>query len=358
LAYSVILGLNWKKGKLWSLRDLLCALDSREHISAVAAHHPEGASICAAILNDQKHSPGVIASLATKVKQFSQVAALWASNPKARQFNIQTFLSRPGILILGNDPVLNASLMPFNSLLLRAVTDQILRRDETLEPSTWFVLDEYFAVNRVDTDKSTVDLLELGRSKGASVLIGIQSVAGMVEILGEAGANKMLGLCGHKMFLRAGEPQTGDWAERFFGKVRQVEATFSESWNKDGTSHSVQYSVQDRSLFTSAMFQNIPFPKQGANFYAISDVPSLGCSLISSRSFDQILSWNPPPTAIKAVEPRTGTNEQTLWPWKPEEEISFCRIENQPGELAKIETERPYLPRRKKKQDPNQRMLL
>ena len=134
----------------------------------------------------------------------------------------------------------------------------------------------------------------------------------------------MLSQCAYKTFLRAGGPKTAEWAERFFGKVRQLEPVWSESWSRDGHSSSVQYNVIERSFFTASVFSNLRFPKPGGPFHAISDVPHLGCSLISRRWFDQLLAWLQPPASIPEVIPRDKLVEQTLQPWEPAEEKFYC----------------------------------
>lgn len=359
LAFADILGLNAKFGTNWTLADLLCALDSRENIALVASAHPEANVIAQSVLRDQKHSPGVVASLATKIRKFSQVAALWASNPSARKFSIPEFLKHPGILILGHDPVLKDSLLPLYGLLLRALTDEILSGAETLHPKVWCILDEYLALARYDESKAIIDLLELGRSKGAAVMLGIQSVAGMIDVYGEAGMNRILGLCAHKMFLRVGDPQTAEWAERYFGKVRKTEMAYSESWNKEGVTQSFNFSVQDRSLFLAAAFMDIPFPAFGRPACAICDVPSSNVVILSSRSFDEILSWNRPAVDIEPLKRRTNPVHQMLLPWT-EQKLQRFREGNalDAGEATPKPPPQTYLPKRTKPKDPNQPELL
>jgi len=357
LVFAVILGLNARRGTNWTLRDLLCALDSRKHIKAVCSHHPESEAIAEPLLKDKKHSPGVIASIATKIRKFAQVAALWASYENPKQLSITEFFSRPGVLIIGNDPVLNDSIKPLVALMVRVLTDETLRGDETLEPRRFFIFDEFNSMGSLED--SVPKLLEMGRSKGASVMIGVQSVAGMVALYGEANANKIFGLCAHKQFLRAGEPQTARWAEEFFGKVRHVEQTFSETHGKGGSSSTVQYATQDRPLLLASSFLNLPYPKPGRLFRSISDVPSLNRVIVSARSFDEILSWRPKPVDVPAIIRRTSIKDQTLWPWSKEEEEEFCPAPVKPPVAAPEQPSVqympiPYLPKRRKRDDPRQ----
>lgn len=370
LVYAVILALNATYGTNWTLRDLICALESAKNIALVVAKDPEAKAIAAGILNDQRHSPGVIASLLTKIRRFSQVAALWANNPKAQPFSINEFLSKPGILVLGYDPVLKESFTPLLELFLRCYADEVLKGPETLDPTNFLLLDEFPQMGNFDKDKTIVNLFELGRSKGVCVFIGVQSYAALVEIYTEAGANRILSLCGHKMFLRIGDPMSAKWCEDFIGKRRLTETTFSESWGKGGASASVSHAVQDRSLILAATFMNIPYPGPGKDFFAICDVPSEGSVVLSCRSFDEILSWAPPPVAFEAVRRLSGTKFQTLLPWSKKEKRKF-RKKTKSRARRKIESqekppqekpseEKPYLPSRKKKHgdDPNQQYLL
>ncbi len=183
------------------------------------------------------------------------------------------------------------------------------------------MLDEFPAMEKVDCIH---DLLRRGRSKGASVLLGMQGKEALDEVHGENAADDMLSQCAYKTFLRAGGPKTAEWAERFFGKVRQTEPVWSESWSRNGHSSSVQYNVIERSMFNASVFSNLPLPEPGGPFLAISDVPCLGCSLISRRWFDQLLACLRPPANIPEVIPRDDLVEQTLQPWETAEEEFHC----------------------------------
>ena len=164
LVYAVVLALNATAGTAWSLRDLLCALDSRAHLTAVTAREPRAQVLAERILHDDRHSSGVLSTLGTKLGRYEQVAALWHTQRGARRFSLRHFLEHPGVLVLGNDPVLRESFWPINAIILQALTQEIPRRPNTFAPRYWFVLDEFRAMQRVDC---VHDLLNLGRSKGA-----------------------------------------------------------------------------------------------------------------------------------------------------------------------------------------------
>jgi len=331
LACAVIDALNFIRRtapaddpKDWTFRDLLCAMDSTERIAAITGRYPPAERDARPYLNDDKHIGGVFSTLASKLARFKHVAALWHSKPDARPFSVSEFLAKPGVLILGSDPVLNESLWPINAILLRALANEILRGPETRTPRHWFVLDEFRAMRRVDCIH---ELLNLGRSKGASVLIGLQSIDGLIEVYGEQVAEDILSNCANKTFLRAGGPKTAEWAEKFFSKIRHTEQTVTESWGSgpqgNSYSYSIQQQLQDRSLFVPSVFLNIPFPMVGGDYVAISDVPCANTTFITERSFDEILSWSKKPADAKAIDRRIDPNEETLWPWNADEELKF-----------------------------------
>ena len=324
LAIAVINALNHIRPKKWTFRDLLCAMDSTERIAAITGRYPPSKRDAQAFLNDEKHIGGVFSTLTSKLGPFKEVAALWHTKPDAPAFSVREFLEKPGVIVLGSDPVLNESLWPINAILLRALANEILRGPDTRTPRHWFVLDEFRAMRRVDCIH---DLLTRGRSKGASVMIGLQSVDGLVEVYGEQVAEDILSNCANKTFLRAGGPKTAEWAERFFNKIRHTEQTVTESWGSgpggNTSGYSVQHQLQDRSLFLPSMFLDIPFPRVNGDYLAISDVPCANTTFITRRSFDEILSWLKQPAGVEPIEPRLDPKEQVLWPWNPEEELDF-----------------------------------
>lgn len=325
LVFAAILGLNRIAPRKWDLRALLSALESLENIRAVSSRDPRGKVIASRILDDDRHAPAVLSSLATKLAQFEQVAALWQS---VSDFSIPEFLDSSGILVLGNDAVLRESIWPINALVLKAISTEILRRPDTNGPRHWFVLDEFSAMERVECIH---ELLNRGRSKGASVLLGLQGIDKLNELYGPHAANDLLEQCANKTFLRAGGPATAEWIERFFGKYRAVESVFSESWNwgSGGSSagRSVQYQPTERTLFTAAYFMDIPFTGPACPYVAVSDVPCLETTVISTRDFDT-LPKRLGAENIESVIPRDDPEEQRLEPWAPDEVQEFCGVPN------------------------------
>ncbi len=327
LVNAVILALNESRGTNWKFRDLLCALDSKSNIKRVTSRHERPKRMVAQLLNDKQHCHGVLATLSTKLSPFHQTAALWNSNTNSdvKKFSIDKFLKEPGVLILGNDPVLRDSLWPINAAMLRALTAAILRGKNTLQPRHWFVLDEFRAMQKVD---AMHDLLNRGRGKGASVVLGIQSIEGLMEVYQENGTHDILSQCTSKSFLRSGGPKTAQWASDVIGSVRRNENSTTHTSGKE-PSDSVQTSLKDRPQLLPSFFLDIPFPGVGKPYTVVSDVPADNTTHITTRPFDTVLNWlvkggDEIEAKHPSVIPRKNVSDQTLKPWSKEESRLFC----------------------------------
>ncbi|MBI3869986.1 MAG: type IV secretion system DNA-binding domain-containing protein [Verrucomicrobia bacterium] len=324
VVYSVILALNEIKrikNQRWSLRDLLCALESPGNIRAVTSQHGYAARHAAPYLNDEKHYLAVISSIAAKIGRFDQVASLWETNAIGKPFSVSNFLESPGVLVLGNDPVLNDSMWPINAILLKAITNEILRRPNTDGPRHWFVLDEFAAMGQVDCIQS---LLNRGRSKGVSVVLGIQTIEGVIKGYGEQGANDLLGMCAYKTFLRAGSHKSAEWAEHYFNRVRRMETSYSYNSGGGKNSTSSQVQLHERSMFLASTFMDLPFPEKGKTYEAICDVPTTGETILTTRDCDDVFTWTVKPhKSVPAVDSVKDEDVTTLSPWTREEEIIF-----------------------------------
>jgi type IV secretory pathway TraG/TraD family ATPase VirD4 len=317
---AVVNALNEIAGADWTFRDLLCAFDDQRHVSAVCRRHTRSELKARMFFEDEKHSPGVFSTITSKIAQFETVAALWESNPRKRVFSVERFLDKPGILVLGHDDTHKHSIAPLNALVMRALTDEILRRGNHPGPRHWFVLDEFPAMEKAEF---IGDLLNRGRSKGASVLLGAQGVEGITEHHGENGFEQIVGNCGNKVFLRAGSPKTAKWMESYFGNVRSTETGSNISHNKDGSTTGESWATQDRPQFNSSFFTSLPYPEPGGAIELVADGPGTG-PVVAGRSFDGILACLAPTGDVPGVLLRSHPRSQTLEPWNEQQTEFFC----------------------------------
>jgi hypothetical protein len=278
---------------------------------------------------DDSHVMGVLSTIVTKIAQFETVAALWhsketkakAEKKAVRNFSVGKFLSKPGILVLGHDDTHKESIAPLNNLLMRALSDEILRRENHSGPRHWFILDEFPAMEKA---MFVASLLNRGRSKGVSVLIGTQGIEGMTKQHGEDGAEEIIGNCGNKAFLRAGGPKTARWMEHYFGNIRSTETNWSQARSKDGTTYTDSQATHDRPQFNSSFFSSLPYPEPGGRMVLVGDGPGTG-PVVASRPFNRVLSWLKPLGNVPGVMHRNDVDSQVLHKWKESESEFFCK---------------------------------
>lgn len=337
------------KKKKWTLRDLINALESKDRMLAVCKRFPRAEAVVKQHCNDTTNFGGVMSQLETKMGELHEVAALWDSSKSKRTFSITNFLKKPGILILGHDPVLEESIAPMNAIILKALTNEILREDETALPRHWFVLDEFRAMKRVDCIRN---LLNLGRSKGASVLLGVQSVEGLREIYGPDATEDILQACSNKTFLRAGGAVTAEWAEKHFNRIRQTERSTGVSHGPSGKTTSVNFQVNERSLFLASEFLNLPLPEPGGPFRAINDIPCFKQTLINDWRADDVFAMCKSATNAPGIIRRNNPKEEFLRRWNAKEEREICNTTSPdtplPDESSELPTKAAQAKRRQR----------
>jgi hypothetical protein len=160
----------------------------------------------------------------------------------------------------------------------------------------------------------------MGRSKGASVTLGIQTVEGINQIYGDNGASDIMAMCAYKTFLRAGSYKTAEWAESHFSKVRQMETSYSSGSSGNSTNRA----LHERSLFLASTFLDLGFPGPGTDYESISDVPCIRETIFSRRPFKEILTWARELGDVPALDAITEPNAHLLHPWNEVEEARFC----------------------------------
>ena len=236
LVGAVTLGLVRRKGRKWDLLEMIETCRSIDQIKRITSQDSEVASLAAPFLKDETHFPGIISTLATKLGKYHNIAMSWRRIGTAKSFSIASWFDEGGILLLGSHAKYDESLWPINAVILKMVTDRVLLNEETDLPNTWFILDEFRWMGRVDVVRR---LLNQGRSKGASVVLGVQDNEGLIAVYDRHEANEIVGQCGHKIFMRLSGP-SAEYAESLFGHTESIIElnSTSQSWSLEGASYS------------------------------------------------------------------------------------------------------------------------
>jgi len=359
--WAAIVALNGLHPGCWTLRDLINALSSPENIKRLVSRVPRARIKADPYLKDTLHFPSVFTTIATKASRLETVAALWHQTKTDKQFSITDWFSndpakrRHGVLLLGHRPKFLEALNPINGLLLRMISDELQSWPDVSQPHTWIVLDEFRWMKEVDC---MAELLGVGRSKGASILLGIQDVSGMRVAYGPDRTDEILGLCENKTFLRVGNSATAEWASKYFGDRESTETKVSHTYGKD---NSVTYAkdVVKRALFLDGEFLNLEAPENqpGSRIQGIHHVPFVGDPYSTDEDAQVVYAMNRKPSKEHAAKfPNQKTrpdSDQILLPWTPAEENAILGpLPETPTATPETTEEKPPAkPKRAKKTD-------
>jgi hypothetical protein len=284
------------------------------------------------------------------MQRFRTVAALWHATkvPPEEQFSITDWLNGDGVMLLGHPPKYLESINPINAMILRLVCDELQSRADVSAPHTWIVLDEFRWMKEVEC---MAELLGLGRSKGASILLGIQDFSGMKDAFGADRADEILGLCENKTFLKVGNATTAEWASKYFADRERTETKWSYSTSSDGTSSTTRSpDIVTRPVYLPGEFLDMVKPENipGFRFEGIHDVPIAGGAFSTDEHAPDVFALNPRPTDehLKLYKNHDDQDieAQVLLDWTPEEENEIL--------APALKEKKPKNPRTKPKTPP------
>jgi hypothetical protein len=252
----------------WTLRDVVSTLLSPERIEAVLGRTAEGRETFARYFANEKTANDVMSTIANGVNHYMIVASLWHhAEREGRALSLKEFVESESILVVGRSQVAGKALKHINQVIVQRLIQLILEKGnhaqvDSLADRTWFVLDEFKALGRL---RGIEDLLTMGRSAGACVVLGFQDWRGLCAVYEENEAHELVGLCAHKAFLRLDGKETARFASESIGNVEWYE----ESTGPSGPSRS----IQSRTRVLANAFRELPKTSVAAGLhgYYMSD---------------------------------------------------------------------------------------
>jgi type IV secretory pathway TraG/TraD family ATPase VirD4 len=214
----------------WTFRDILLAMATEANLRLVLERTPKGRQVLEACIKQGETFDNIRASIEARISEYEIIAALWHSS-SGPNFSLREWLKSRSILVLGNRESSRKVMDTLNALLFNRLVELINDGPENSDETTWIVLDEVRRAGKLDKLK---DLLLFGRSKGASVLLGLQDVDGLREVYGQNVANEILGQCANKAILWLNSPETAKWASSLFGEEEVVDFHRNKSSSSNG----------------------------------------------------------------------------------------------------------------------------
>ena len=333
LLHAVLVSLIETSPGRWTFRDALLALEDTQTINQIVHKSEDSVRIANRYMEDEKTLPSVVSTVATKLRPFSVVAGLWA-NSKQKPISLTEWLNTEGVLVVASHPRYSESLRPLTQAIFRRVSDLVLSRPDT-DPDeerpwrTWFFLDEVREAGRLN---GLHPLLNMGRSKGACMVLGFQDIAGMQAEYGDKIADEIAGQCAYKSFLRSGSQVTAKWAQEHLGQAERIRPKYSESKSYSdaglpaGSQESISYDYVVENAVLASEITSIPAPDAENGLIGFHDAPrrkayrtqTAWCWLMQNL-------WKPSEEVVKSVPksiPRDA-KEQKLRTW---EEADYQRL--------------------------------
>jgi type IV secretory pathway TraG/TraD family ATPase VirD4 len=287
-------------GENWTLRDLVLAVKTPERLKLILSSSSETEDL------KQHFQPpptfaNVNATLSGHLRKYRSIAAVW-HHAGERRFTIRDWLRSQQVMVLGNNAKAKEPIQRLNCLLFTEVTKEILSQSGRANTENWLFLDEFGDLGELP---NLVDLMKLGRSKGAAVVLGAQDVADIDSIYGKERSRTILGNAQNLgiVHINSSQPDTQKWASEVVGDEHFIREEKSESRSvskgeaTDGTSTNFRH-VTEKHWLPSMFSSELP-PTD--NRHGLTGIFRIGSTFFTQNIPPDILfgtrgKWNRMPT--------------------------------------------------------------
>ena len=266
----------------WTLRDLVLAVKNPDRLKIILRSSEETQDLEQHFKPDRTFA-NVNSTLSGNLRKYRSIAAVW-HHAKSRKFAIREWMKSQQVVVLGNNAKAKVPIQRLNSLIFSEVAKEILSNPGRSSAENWLFLDEFGDLGELD---SLVDLMKLGRSKGASVVLGTQDIADIDFVYGKDRSRTILGNAQNLgiVHINSSQPETQAWASEVVGEQQYIREDRSESETKtdkgDSTSgKTTNYNYVTEKAWLPSMFS--------ANLPPTNDVVGLtGLFRIGATFFEQ-----------------------------------------------------------------------
>ena len=303
--------------KRWTLRDALLVMRRPSRIRHVLNLLPETSHLWCDENRDERTTANLMESFNSFLQDYDVVAAVWHRCP--RKLSLKEWVKSDSVLLVPGHPKFAAVLQPIHQAILDFLADLVLSEPDSHTRRSWFFLDEARDLGRVEKLNR---LANLGRSKGVSLVLGIQSTEGFTDAYGSADrAKEILGQLSNVTWLRTSSAHTAEAFVKFFGDVEILVRKINSSTNynsKGGTTYgtSVEETRRMEKARLGSELMGIPRPSETQPVVMFNDVPSVG-SYVAHIPLRTFLERNVPPDPRIPNVIEVLPKDMTLTEWKP-----------------------------------------
>ncbi|MEO9523013.1 type IV secretion system DNA-binding domain-containing protein [Marinobacter alexandrii] len=250
-----------RQSEHWGWADLRDVLDKpiAEIKRLFERYYPEGVKL---VEEDSKTTQGFMTIIGSQLAWISDLSKLWPKDSK-RRFSVRSWVNNKSakkVLLIANDPLNSAVSAPLCNAIVTLSTRHVLSLGDSARRRIWFCLDELGNLPRCD---ALLQLMSLGRSKGACVVAGTQSTSQLVTIYGESQTETLLTLFANIICLRLGASgKSASRAGESFGRRTIVEnvSNIDNAGNK-----SISNQQKDIPLVTREEIVHLSATKKGVS---------------------------------------------------------------------------------------------
>ena len=215
LAASIYFWSRYENGKYSDLPHVLAFLNQEyDVLFKVLFSEPELKSLVSPFEAAYKSGAGQMASLKVQLSRLATKESFWVFS--GNDFNLKVSdKTDPSYLIIANNPKTQSMNSALNALIINRLTRLVNTKGNY---PTSIIVDEcptlYFY--------QLATLLSTARSNKVSICLGLQELPQLEEQYGKATAKTITSIIGNTLSGQAKAPETLDWLQKLFGKVKQV----------------------------------------------------------------------------------------------------------------------------------------
>ena len=165
--------------------------------------------------------------------------------------------NQAGFIFLMNNPRFEDTLRPALTLFMDIFASKLISMDDNPERKVFLILDEFSSLNNLP---SVIQILRLGRSKGAAVSIGVQEFGQIDKVYGKEDRQTILGNLNNFVVMRTRDTVTSRELSDLFGETEYYDTENTTSAGVDDFKDGVSFVRRKRRepLVLPSEIQNLP----------------------------------------------------------------------------------------------------
>jgi type IV secretory pathway TraG/TraD family ATPase VirD4 len=319
----------------FDLRDIVHILASKDRISEVVTRNPETRDDLAGYFDDTRLAANLMATIKTAMMYYTPIAACWhRANEK---INLDDCVSgdEEFMLVLGNREESRLAITAINRAIVTRYAQLALARGNSASRRVSFFLDEFADLKRINSD-AMKGLLTKGRSKGISVILGIQTLSSVTNEYGPEDANTILSQCMNIAVLCLGDldSETAEQVMRGIGQSERHEYLESDTPQGIAIRRTTRTQLQSRPVVLSSELTDLPETSKAnglPGYFRTRSTRGWWGAVIPGTFLEKTLT-RPAPN-ISDIEERPLSDHELL-PWTPAD-LARLGLSSEPGKLPK-----------------------